>query len=234
MNRIFNKKALIILASVILFDIVTKMLALNLLPFQENVYIIHDKLSFYLTYNEGSTNVQADLLLNHEQNKNLTVVMIAIAFLVLILYIFIINKKNLTVLYKWIIGICLYIFLMVLIEHLKLNINIEISNWTASLISKIVGVLFYLTFYFLAKNKYLKLFILFIISAGLGNLLNHFYYPYKVIDFINIKGSFETLRIGVFNFADFVFNISFFGMIITLILIGINKLGLRLKRFVRS
>ena len=234
MKRIFNKKALIIIATVILFDIVTKMLALNLLPFQKNVYIVQDRLSLYLTYNEGSTGVQADLLLKHENNKNLYVGMLSIAIFILTLYVFLINKKNLSVSYKWIIGICLYILLSVLINYLKHHVNIEINNWTASLISKSAVLLFYLTFYFFTKNKYLKIFILLIISAGLGNLLNHFYYPYKVIDFINVKGSYETLRIGVFNFADLVLNISFLGVFITLILIGINNLVLRLKRFVTS
>jgi lipoprotein signal peptidase len=57
---------------------------------------------------------------------------------------------------------------------------------------------------------------LIILAAGVGNLIGHFYPPYRVIDFINIKGSYELLRIGVFNIADFAFDVGIVGLIISI------------------
>ncbi|WP_394708156.1 signal peptidase II [uncultured Bacteroides sp.] len=70
----------------------------------------------------------------------------------------------------------------------------------------------------------MRLFIVIIISSGFGNLISHFYYPYRVIDFIDIKGSYELLRIGVFNFADFALDFGICGLLITLIVIAIRRI----------
>ena len=63
-----------------------------------------------------------------------------------------------------------------------------------------------------------------IISSGIGNLISHFYYPYRVIDFININGSYELLRRGVSNLADFAIDFGLCGLLITLMAIAIKKI----------
>ena len=111
----------------------------------------------------------------------------------------------------------------VVLEFAEPNLNIEISNWSASIVPKITGIAIYLTILSLVKNSPLKFFIWLVISAGLGNLISHFYYPYRVVDFVNVEGSYEFLRIGVFNFADLIFDVGIIGILTTLIILTLKK-----------
>jgi lipoprotein signal peptidase len=216
---------LLVLTSIILIDLITKLIALNVLTLHEELTIIQDKLSFFLVYNEGSTGGQAGYFLETESHKNLNLVFISITGFMIVSYIFLIRKRQIKTLYKWLIGILIYILITISFEFIRpFFTDIEISNWSASIISKVAGITVYLTFFVLVKNSYLRFFTLIIISAGLGNLLSHFYYPYFVIDFIDIKGSYETLKIGVTNFADLFFDFGFLGLIGTIIVISIKKI----------
>jgi len=216
---------LLILTSIILIDLITKLIALNVLTLHEELSIIQDKLSFFLIYNEESTGGQAGYFLQAESHKNLALVFISITGLMIVSYIFLIRKRQIKTLYKWLIGILIYISITISFEFIRpFFADIEINNWSASVISKIAGIVVYLTFFVLVKNSYLRFFTLIIISAGLGNLLSHFYYPYHVIDFIDIKGSYGTLKIGVSNVADLFFDFGFLGLSGTIIVISIKKI----------
>jgi lipoprotein signal peptidase len=90
--------------------------------------------------------------------------------------------------------------------------------------TKIVGISFYSTIFYFTKNNTIRFFTIFIISSGIGNLISHFYYPYRVIDFIDIEGSYELFKIGVSNLADFAFDIGFCGLLITLVVLTAKKI----------
>jgi lipoprotein signal peptidase len=79
------------------------------------------------------------------------------------------------------------------------------------------GLTLYGTLFYLSTNKSIRLFSLITLACGIGNLLSHFYLPYRVIDFISIEGSCDLLKIGVFNFADVAFNIGAIGLIISIV-----------------
>ena len=76
----------------------------------------------------------------------------------------------------------------------------------------------------------MRFFGLLLLACGIGNLLSHFYKPYFIIDFINIEGSYELLRIGVFNFADLSFNIGAIGFIISLVFYLLKNSWYYIKR----
>ena len=210
-------KELIILLSIVLFDLITKLTANYYLPFQENVEIFGDTVSFYLTYNQGATGGQADFIVG-ESNKNITIILTCMNGLIFLSYFFYIRGKKIRTIYKVLIGIAIYLTLSVLMEMLyPLLINVTISSWTTSVIGKLTGLTLYGTLFYLSKNKWIRFFALIILACGLGNLLSHFYLPYRIIDFISIEGSYDLLRIGVFNFADLAFDIGAIGLIISIL-----------------
>lgn len=221
-----NKKYFIIILLLVLFDFITKIIALNFLPFQEEVFLIRRKVAFFLTFNNGSTGTQADILLGQEANKNLIIMLNSIVMFLMAVYILIIRRIQLTIVWKWGIGIILYIIFSILSELISSSLasTLKIDNWITSIIAKITGIAFYTTLVIVIKQHYLRIFLLLIIAAGIGNLLNHFYYPYRVIDFIYIEGIYEILGIGVFNIADLLVDIGLLGFIITVIVMGVHKL----------
>ncbi len=216
-------KELIILSSIVLFDLITKLMANYYLPFQENVDIFGETVSFYLTYNRGATGGQADFIVG-ENNKNIIIILTCVSGLILLLYFFYIRGKKIRTIYKVLIGVAIYLTLSLSMEMMRpLFINATISSWTTSVIGKLTGLTLYGTLFYLSKNKWIRFFALIILACGLGNLLSHFYLPYKIIDFISIKGSYDLLRIGVFNLADLAFDIGAIGLIITILYLLIKK-----------
>lgn len=217
-------KELIILSSIVLFDLITKLTANYYLPFQENVDIFGNTVSFYLTYNQGATGGQADYIIG-ENNKNITIILTCVSGLILLSYFFYIKGKKIRTIYKVLIGVAIYLTLSVSMELIRpLLINVTISSWTTSVIGKLTGLMLYGTLFFLSKNRWIRLFALIILACGLGNLLSHFYLPYRVIDFISIEGSYDLLRIGVFNFADLSFDIGAVGLIISIVYLLFKRL----------
>jgi lipoprotein signal peptidase len=223
--NVFTKKLIILSFLIIGIDLLTKLLALNLLPFENQVRLIGERVCFYLTYNLDSTGGQADYLMRAESNKNLSILLSSLIGIILLSYIVIIFSTKISKSIKWLIGIGIFIICVIISELLKPYLaNIVISNWTASVLAKTTAISLYLLIFMLSKNNYIRLFLIIIISAGLGNLINHFYSPFRVIDFIDIKGSYELFKIGVFNLADIFFDIGLIGFFITLFIILIKKI----------
>jgi lipoprotein signal peptidase len=223
--NIANKKILILSIIIVSFDLLTKILAFNLLPFQHQISFNGEQVGFYLTYNTDSIGGQADYLLNQENNKNLALIISSIIGMILMMYTILIFHKKIKTGYKWFIGFGIFVLAIIITEILKPFFSeLAISNWITSVISKIAGISIYLTIFILTKNNLIRLFTSIIISAGIGNFIGHFYYPFRIIDFINIKGSYELLQIGVFNFADLAFYIGFISLIFTMIGLLIRKI----------
>jgi lipoprotein signal peptidase len=203
-----SKKILILIPVIIIgLDLLTKILAYNLLPFHEHVFIYGDKISLYSTYNTDSSGGQADYLISKSGfGKNNVIFWGTINWILFSIYILLIDKLKSKSKKKWFLLIPLFILNLILLEIcLKVFFNSVFSNHFISWFSKIgivgfLGVLTYLT-----KEKWTKVFLICIISAGLGNIFSHFYPPYHIVDFISIKGSYELIRIGIFNIADSVF-----------------------------
>ena len=216
----------IILISIVLFDLITKLTANYYLPFQENVYILGDKVSLYLTYNHGATGGQGNYILREEDNKNLTILLACICGLILLSYILLIRRRELRTIYKVLIGLVLFLTLSTLMDIVRplLGDITMISSWTTSVAGKMTGLTIYGSIFYLSKSKWIRFFSLIILACGVGNLMSHFYLPYRVIDFISIDGSYELLRIGVFNFADLAFDIGAVGLVISIIVISINRI----------
>jgi lipoprotein signal peptidase len=230
-----KKKELIILIILVVFDTVTKLAANYFLPFHKDVHILGDGVSFYLTYNEGSTGQQANFLMEGESNKNLTIILSCISGLTLLAYFFYIRRRPLRKTYKVLIGMGLFFALSILMEMIRPYIlNVIVSSWTASVVGKMTGLILYGTLFWLSTNRWIRFSFLFILACGFGNLLSHFYFPYRIIDFISIEGSFELFRIGVFNFADVAFDIGVVGLIISMIFLGLKKMNVYKSRPIQA
>lgn len=139
----------VILSCIVLFDFTTKIMANYYLPFENDVTILANKISLYLTYNLGATGVKADDLLDGEYNKNLTIILSSLYTILSLIYFLYIRKRHVKVIYKIIIGIVLFTILIFLVETAKVQFSdFAISSWTASVIGKIAGIFLYGTLFF--------------------------------------------------------------------------------------
>ena len=114
-----KSKKIIILVAVVLFDWLTKLVANYYLPFQENLYVLGDKIGFYLTYNQGALGEQGAYILREESNKNVAILLACISGLILLSYIILIRKASLKVIYKVLIGVALFLTLSVAMEIMR-------------------------------------------------------------------------------------------------------------------
>ena len=225
MNKVIKSKELIVLVAVTIADLVSKLCAHLLLPLKENVAFIGNQIFFYLTYNESSTGGQADALLRDSPNKNLTLILVCIAGLILLGYILFIRKRKLRIAYKILIGIGIFAILNIVIDIcLSIFSNLEVSSWITSVIGKLTGLSVFCVAFYFTKDKWLRLFLITIITGGVGNLISHFYPPFKVIDFIYVEGLYEIVRIGVFNLADLAVDIGVIGLVVSVVIKEFIKL----------
>lgn len=228
-----SKKLLILIPTIIIgLDLITKILAYNTLPFNEDVYIIGDKISLYSTYNTGSSGQQIDYSISKTGlEKNTLIFYSTINIILLSIYIFFIYRLQSTQKKKWLLLIPLFIINIIALSiFTKLYSHISFSNHFISWFSKVgpialLGILIYII-----KDFWLKIFFYCILIAGFGNLINNFYPPYHIIDFININGSYELVKIGVFNIADAVIYLSLISIVIYSLSNSIKKsLGIKKK-----
>lgn len=220
-----KNKELWILLIVVILDLITKILANNYLPFEQFVNIFENKLSLYLTYNRGATGGQATFLLQAQKDKNTAIISSCISGLLLMTYILYIWTRSFKTIYKFIIGIILFVILTIVAEITNpILTQFNITSWTASIFGKATGLVIYSVLFYFTKNKLARFSMVFIIACGVGNLFSHFYSPFLTIDFIYVKGLYELLRIGVFNLADLSFDVGVIGLMTFLLILTFRKL----------
>lgn len=214
MNKV-NKQLILIPLIVIGIDLITKVIAYNFLPFNEHVYLIGDKLSLYSTYNTDSTGGQADYIYSKSGlDKNYELFLSTISGILIAFYILLICRLDKWKKKKWLLLIPLVLFNVLLIDLTKrLYPDILFTNHFISWFSKIGTIVFVVVLIYLVSNKWIRLYLICILSAGIGNLISHFYPPYHIVDFISIKGSYELVRIGIFNIADLTLDLSLISIV---------------------
>ena len=224
-KSLIKSRECIISTIIVIVDLITKLAANIFLPFEEEMSLIGEKVCFYLTYNQGSTGGQADFMLKNYPNKNLEIVLSCVLALVLLGYILFIRKYKIRTFYKILIGIGLFVSLNTVLNLLQpLFVGVTISSWITSVVGKLTGlIMIYCVIYYLRMDKWVKLSLIIIFAAGIGNLLSHFYSPYRIIDFIYVEGSYELIKIGVFNIADLAFDIGLLGLIASILFYRLKK-----------
>ena len=228
-NRVIRSKECIIFTIIVIVDLITKLTANIFLPFKEIIPLIGEKVCFYLIYNEGSVGGQANFILQNAHNINLTIIISCFFALIVFGYILLIRKQKIRTFYKVLIGIGLFVILSIIMEFIQpLFENLNISPWTTSVIGKLTALVIVFCIIFCFRlEKWIRIPLVIIFAGGVGNFLSHFYYPYRIIDFISVEGSYRLLRIGVFNIADLVFYIGLLGLIISVLIYefkkGLNK-----------
>jgi len=218
--NIFLKRNLYILLVILSIDLITKLIAYYTLPFHEDIYLIGNNISLYLTYNTGSSGVWANKISsNLNLNLNVELFFSAINGIIFAIYIQLVNLIKKREMKKWLLLIPLFFINYFIIQFLKdQNYALNFSNYFISIFSKCCGITFFISTALIVKNKVVQTILICIISSGFGNLINYFYPPYYVVDFIYIKGVFELFKIGVFNFADIIYDLSIISLILYLII----------------
>ena len=228
MSKIHSKiksKECIIFTIIVIIDLITKLTANIFLPFNEIVPLMGEKVYFYLIYNQGSVGGQANFILQNAHNINLTIILSCFLTFILFGYILLIRKRKIRTFYKVLIGIGLFVILSIIIEFIQpLFESSNISPWTTSVVGKltVLTIVFCIIFCF-RLEKWIRISLVIIFAGGVGNFLSHFYYPYRIIDFISVEGSYKLLRIGVFNVADLAFYIGLLGLIVSVLIYELKK-----------
>jgi len=228
MSKIHSKiksKECIIFTIIVIIDLITKLTANIFLPFNEIVPLMGEKVYFYLIYNQGSVGGQANFILQNAHNINLTIILSCFLTFILFGYILLIRKRKIRTFYKVLIGIGLFVILSIIIEFIQpLFESSNISPWTTSVVGKLTAltIVFCIIFCF-RLEKWIRISLVIIFAGGVGNFLSHFYYPYRIIDFISVEGSYKLLRIGVFNVADLAFYIGLLGLIVSVLIYELKK-----------
>jgi len=218
-NNLIKSKEFIILISIIIVDLVTKLTANFFLPLEEKVCLIGEKVCFYLVYNDKAGN----LFGGKSQSEGL---LYAFIYVVLLCYTLFIRKLRIRTSYKILIGIGIFVMLVVRLKLIQpLFEGITISFWTVSVIQMLSALAFWSTLLYFCGNKWIRLFLIIYIAGGIGNLLSFFYNPPGAIDFINS-------RIGSFNIADVAINVGIIGLIVTLLFYGLKQVKKANKRTV--
>ena len=223
LHRLLSSRLFLFCIVLIIIDLITKLLAYRVLPFQQDVWLIDNQISLYLTVNETSTGTQAKELIGN-RNINQQLLTSSVIMFLTNVYIWLAPHLSIKPRIKWIIGILVFLILTILMNYTAPFSNLEWKNWTVSLIQKTTGITFLLTLVYWIKIKHLKIALLLIVSGGIGNVLSLFYAPYKIIDFIYIKGTLETFKIGIFNIADLTYDIGIVSCIVSVIFIAASKI----------
>jgi hypothetical protein len=146
-----------------------------------------------LTYNESATGSQAGTFLENESNRNVSLIVACGGSLILLSYILFIRKIKIRTVHKILIGVPVFFILSFLMEvAIILLQDFGIPVLTTSVIGKITGIILYGSVFLLSKDRWVRLSLLIILACGFGNLLSHFYIPFRVIDFISVEGLYES------------------------------------------
>ncbi len=221
-----HKKYFFIIFGVFLSDLITKMMACWLLPYNEEVGIAGEKLYLYLTYNFGAMGGQAEFVFGEVNKANTKLVCFALAAITIGTYLLLIQKATLKLAWKIVIGLAIYLLLVLCIETMYETITISFSNHFTSWFKMLGSILLYSIIFHVLQNKVLKTLIAVALGCGLGNLINHFYPPYHVVDFIYSDFLYRWWKMGIFNLADLVLNVTE----ITIVFYLLYLLGKRIKR----
>ena len=219
-----KKKEIIILLTILLLDFITKIVAYNCLPFEQDVNIIGNEVVFYLTYNQDSTGSHAEYIFQNEPNKNVSIILNCIYMLILLAYILYIKSKRIRILYKVLIGIILFILMALLIDVVKpLFADWDISHRLTSIFGKLAVLTVWATIFYYVKDRFIRYSIIFVIACGIGNLISYFYPPFWVIDFIYVDTLYQLYVFGIFNLADISNQIGLIALVISLLIWLIRK-----------
>lgn len=201
-----NRRYFFIIGSVFTLDLITKLVAYFMLPYNEDVTIVGEDLYLYLTYNFEATGGQAAYILGDLSKENAKMILSPIACMILGVYIFMSQKFTLELPWKVAIGVTIYLILSLIVEISYQTIEVDFSNHFTSWFTKLGAVILYSSIFFVLANKVLKTLLAIILGCGLGNLINHFYPPYHIIDFMYSEHLYQWLKMGIFNFADVLLN----------------------------
>lgn len=211
----------LLILAVVSLDLISKLWALNVLPYQEDVSIIGQRLTFYLTYNEEYLSGQTLTVLQNAEPIQATL-QISVVILLLGLYIIGLDRFRIKPGFKWIGGMAIFLGSAWFLDAINAFNQSGVDIRMATLLAKISVSTLMMIVFFKVQIPVLKWALAFIIATGIGNGLSYFYAPYKVVDFIYVEGSYELFRIGIFNIADVSYDIGML-MILGYAVVSITK-----------
>lgn len=191
-----------------MLDLITKIIAFQILPYNEWIKIAEVEVYLYLTYNFHATGGQAAYVLGEISQANTKLVFSSLMGFSMGVYVWASRKLPLTLKWKILIGFLIYVVLAFSIEVAYKNVRLSFPNHFTSWFTKAGSLFLYGIIFYVLQNKVLKTLIAVTLGCGLGNFINHFYPPYHIIDFIYSDLLFRWLKLGIFNLADILFNMS--------------------------
>jgi hypothetical protein len=217
------RKFLPYIISITLLDLLTKLLAYFLLPFDKYVSILGDDLGFWLTYNTSASGSKAEVVTREFQNPNVASFLAAFFGLTYGFLLILTRNYHFKIWQKISIPIlCITVYLATLLTVPNL-IQYSFDNHFISWFSKLGATVLVFGFFTVVNDYWLKVILISYASCGLGNLLNHFYPPFYVIDFISSSFLNKWYHLAICNMADILADTFILMFVLRLIVIGIQK-----------
>lgn len=205
MHKPLSRRFIGIIIGLLLFDFVSKMIALHTLSFTEGWDLIPGILGLKLTINPLELehvivgNRHPLLLENYERWAWF---LGSLVLILLVAYISWVRSQNWLILYKYLVGLGLGIVLFSISSIL--STLLPGSPPALGLIGLItftkIILPIYLLFFF--KDNQLRWAFTFLVAGNLGNFASFFYPPYRVIDFFISWPFNKIFGVGIFNLAD--------------------------------
>ncbi len=218
------RKYLSVFLTIIILDTITKLLANAYLPFEQYVDVFARDVQFYLTYNTGAAGSKAQDVSSQFLNPNLYLFCVGAFGILLGISLIVTRKVHFKGWQKALFIVSTLLALGIIIDQLANSTIWFPSNYTVSWFSKLGGIVAYVGVLVLVKDKWIKIGLLAIIACGTSNLLNHFYPPYNVIDFIYSPLLYEWVHLAICNVADILIDVCLVLLATRVIFLGFKGL----------
>ncbi len=204
-------------------DLFTKLLAYFLLPFDQDILVVGHHLEFHLVYNTTASGSKAASIVKNTSNPNIAFFIASLFGIISGLSLYFLKDFKFKLWHK------ILIISLFLILYLTIQTNISnyqtyhFNDYFISWFSKLGAMALSLGFFAISTDKWLKVILISYFSCGLGNLINHFYPPFAIIDFILSPILFKIFHLSICNVADILAEICKLFLLCRLIIIGLQK-----------
>jgi lipoprotein signal peptidase len=184
-----------LLVCLILFDLLTKLLAYNCLPHGQKSFFIQDVGAIKPIYNPIAVDAQHPPLIR--TRKPSTPMDQGIAISVVALIVMVLKHAKARLGYKWIIGVVIFCAASRVMKQAGAFNLPQFRHGAVILIVKFLVIALFLLCYQYSQSAWFKTAYILAVAGALGNILSYAYPPWHVIDFI------LSSRFGyIFNCAD--------------------------------
>jgi hypothetical protein len=223
-----NKLYVLVFSIILTVDTLLRLVLYHWLIFERVYRICGNNFYFFVTLNRSSSGSAMQYILASSININLQLVGIGVSYAILGVYIALMKNIRLRLYLKILFGAGLWMILctttvMIVYSHHDLFISDWLVSWF-----KILGTIGFIAACLYFSSRTVPKFIWVVaLVCGVCNLINHFYRPYYIIDYMYLDFLYRSIRLGIVNLADLIATVANMAIIVYIIYLPIRYLSHR-------